>query len=1843
MASIFLSHNTKDKAAAQQLKAWLEAEKRNHYVFLDDDVQTGIKGGADWERTLYEQLRRCRVFIPLLTQNWNDSQWCFAEMTHARAQGKVILPVKLDPALETPKWFSDLQHIPIPIDLNNQDQSGFQRLQRALDEKFPWKPERSPYPGLLAFQTDDAAIYFGRDLEITRAIEKLEEFRRFSYSSPHFVLLLGASGSGKSSFARAGIMSHLKLKKEWLVVEPFMPRTNPIAELAVAFIKTFNNIPALRSKYASSQLEQDLAQTATANPSSETVLLNLVRELRENSPNDITVLLIIDQAEELFVVSDPQRAKQFLALLRAAIEQADGRLMVLATMRSEFLGNFQQHPFRMDVRYEKPFEYETFTLDPLPTECFYEIIRKPAELVGLTIDDDLVERMVVNTGTNDALPLLAYTLRRLWDNENYRKDWRFELKEYLDLGGLEGSIRKAADEALNLSRRNQEELAALKGAFVPAMVKLSHEDDPVRQRARLDKLTPEAIKLLQPFINNRLLITDKDTDDHETLEVAHEALLRAWPQLVHWIDEDRDKLHLFNSLERAAKDWNDHNRQPDLLVHKNDRLKELLELVRKPRFQLHDGSRESEYLVACDHKQQASEAAEKEQQQQEIRNFRRRLTGAGVMVAISLTATGFAFYHYKEATNQAEIAKQKTIEAENDKRTADIKAAEAEAALIWSNLIFDEKVLSQKEINTLWKLAAANESVRDAFAEQLFADEEHSHRFTRRPREITRAIVGLDTHYREEIIRRHLLFAPNHNKTHFQILATSLLVKELASVESISFFNEALLMTKNTSFHSALNDSLIELAAKIDTKPGKNMVTVLVTAIENTNDYRQLETIGNSLAAFTAKIDAAYAQQVAVSLVAAIINTESAWKLEALSNGLAALTARMDTNSAQKVATQLLTALENAKKVNQLKVLINGLTTLDIKTDSESAQKIATSLATAVENTEVEQELNMLSNSLIAFTANVDTVSAQKVATPLLTAIENAKKGNQIKVLINGLVSLDLKIDTVSVQKIIKSLVTAIESAKYYWWLDELINDLIALDAKIDTVLAQKVVAALVTEIENTNNDVETLGNSLAAFTTKIGTVSAQKAMISLLTAVENSDYSGKLKVLCNNLVALMVKLDTVSAQKVVTALVTRIENINNNDSLSVLINTFAALDVQIDTVYTQRVFTTLVTKIENTKANDYWSLITLINSLVALDVQIDTASTQKIVTTLGTVIKKNNNNYYFGENLKDLVNGLVALEAKFDTVSAQQVVTFLVTAIENSESADEFHELTKALVALDVKIDTKFIQKVVKALMTAFENSDTNHKFQQLVNSLVTITTKSDAVSAQKIAKFLATAIKNSESGWESQILVHGLATLATKIDTVSAQKVVTLLVTAIKNTEDYDQLEALGDGLAVLAMKIDTVSSLQVVKELVTAIENTDDDWKLEALSNGLVALAAKIDKDSAQKAARLLVTAIENTEGYDQLAALGNALIALDVKIDTVSMLKIITSLVTNIKTTHHETSIGVLKALNNDLEKFTAMSDATSAQKIAKLLVTAIEKTEDYRQAGQIEVLINGLVVLMQNIDAASTQNIVMSLVTQIENAKHERLKALGNGLTALAAKIDKDPAHKVVMTLVTSIGIAKDTWKLEALGNSLAALTAKIDTDSAQKVTTSFVTAIENSGDYLQFITLINSLIALDVKISTESAQRIMTKFVTEIENNYKDYTRHKALGKSLAELTAKFDTVSAQKIVTSLVTTIENTKDPNQLELLAKGLVTLIENIMVDSLYFERIFKILANPLVTIEIETALLEVLQKHLHEESADKPMFLWELEEQVKRKYPDFHFDSRAYAKTVLKSRLALATDQ
>jgi conflict system STAND superfamily ATPase/TIR domain-containing protein len=146
--------------------------------------------------------------IELLSPNWLASKWCFPELVLARERGKAIFPVKVQPC-EAGGVFGDIQH----IDLTAEPEEGYRRLKIGLLERgfdpqdvFDWDPKRPPYPGLLAFQEEDAAIFFGRGEEILKTLETLDALRRQGREAARFALLLGASGSGKSSLARAGVI-----------------------------------------------------------------------------------------------------------------------------------------------------------------------------------------------------------------------------------------------------------------------------------------------------------------------------------------------------------------------------------------------------------------------------------------------------------------------------------------------------------------------------------------------------------------------------------------------------------------------------------------------------------------------------------------------------------------------------------------------------------------------------------------------------------------------------------------------------------------------------------------------------------------------------------------------------------------------------------------------------------------------------------------------------------------------------------------------------------------------------------------------------------------------------------------------------------------------------------------------------------------------------------------------------------------------------------------------------------------------------------------------------------------------------------------------------------------------------------------------------------------------------------------------------------------------------------------------------------------------------------------------------------------------------------------------------
>jgi len=234
MACVFISHSNRDSEQADSLQVWLHGQGFAE-TFLDFDKHGGIPPGADWERTLYQELTRSEAMLLVLTKNWLDSKWCFAEFTQARALGKAIFPL-----IEAPKGdvmvSPDIQH----LDLIKDRQGGLERLAAELTRialnargEFAWDGTRPPYPGMLAFDEADAAVYFGRDNDLRRLIERLNARR--AQGGARLVVVLSGSGSGKSSLIRAGVIPRLKHDpRNWLVLPPLRPQLHPLDELAQA-------------------------------------------------------------------------------------------------------------------------------------------------------------------------------------------------------------------------------------------------------------------------------------------------------------------------------------------------------------------------------------------------------------------------------------------------------------------------------------------------------------------------------------------------------------------------------------------------------------------------------------------------------------------------------------------------------------------------------------------------------------------------------------------------------------------------------------------------------------------------------------------------------------------------------------------------------------------------------------------------------------------------------------------------------------------------------------------------------------------------------------------------------------------------------------------------------------------------------------------------------------------------------------------------------------------------------------------------------------------------------------------------------------------------------------------------------------------------------------------------------------------------------------------------------------------------------------------------------------------------------------------------------------------------
>jgi hypothetical protein len=419
VARIFISHSSKDRRHAHRMQAWLDEHRHVASVFLDVDEEKGIVPGEGWERRLYREIEAADGIILIMTPDWMASKWCFAEYAQANALGKRIYCTIFSP-VGGPWVAPEIQH----VDLVDWNQGGARRLEAALAQLaesveggFAVRADRSPYPGLSAFEMEDAGVFFGR-LEQTREVE--DRLRALSQRRDRrMTTIAGASGSGKSSLLKAGLLPRLdRDRNAWIVLPHVRPERLPLTALA----KSIGY--ALRD---GGTAWQDIHRRLLTEP--ERMLDDLIDRLRVDAARHATLLLPIDQLEELFTLAplaEPDNeVESFLDVIGYMMDEKRP-FAILATLRSDFLTAMQEHD-RLDRH------CNLVSLAPLAAPQLRRIIEGPARRCNVVVEPALLDAIVADAKGADALPLLAYTLRVLWELPG-RDPARLTLRDYAALG-----------------------------------------------------------------------------------------------------------------------------------------------------------------------------------------------------------------------------------------------------------------------------------------------------------------------------------------------------------------------------------------------------------------------------------------------------------------------------------------------------------------------------------------------------------------------------------------------------------------------------------------------------------------------------------------------------------------------------------------------------------------------------------------------------------------------------------------------------------------------------------------------------------------------------------------------------------------------------------------------------------------------------------------------------------------------------------------------------------------------------------------------------------------------------------------------------------------------------------------------------------------------------------------------------------------------------------------------------------------------------------------------------------------------------------------------------------------
>jgi WD40 repeat protein len=415
----------------------------------------------------------------------------------------------------------------------------------------PWPAGRSPYPGLEPLTEQEADVFFARQWETQQLLDRLSPASR---ARVHRVVpVIGPSGVGKSSLVRAGLVPGLARRFHRWVVVHCTPEAQPFHSLAASLAPLVKDGAGVAAHRLASELATDPASLA-----------HWVEQVSAGREGSSDVLLIVDQAEELVTLSSQEDSVRFLEHLEASLSVTP-RLWVIMVLRSDFLTAF------LELGFSQLFQNPVL-VGPLDRASLHQVVEGPAARAGLSFAPGVVSQMISDTGSGDALPLLAYTLHELYDRVG--AGGRVSMEHYHAVGGVSGALVRQADRWA--AELQAQQVAASVPETLSKLVSLQG-DEPVRRRVPLRQLSEPQRRVMDAFVRARLLRVVGDGES-ASAEVTHEALFRQWAPLRQAIAELADDMRQRGQLEAAAGDWEASGRSGSYLL-RDDRLERALAWV----------------------------------------------------------------------------------------------------------------------------------------------------------------------------------------------------------------------------------------------------------------------------------------------------------------------------------------------------------------------------------------------------------------------------------------------------------------------------------------------------------------------------------------------------------------------------------------------------------------------------------------------------------------------------------------------------------------------------------------------------------------------------------------------------------------------------------------------------------------------------------------------------------------------------------------------------------------------------------------------------------------------------------------------------------------------------------------------------------------------------------------------------------------------------------------------------------------------------------------------------------------------------------------------------------------